>query len=94
MFGLWTRPADVSTAARSVGREHGGISVDRTDAAPRGVEDARSMDDTELQQRAEHHASEAERLLAGRMGFINHIIKAGVHATLAVYYSSQVQRVH
>ena len=51
------------------------------------------MDDNELQQRAEHHAGEAERLLAGRLGLINNIIKAGVHATLAVYYASQSERV-
>ena len=50
------------------------------------------MSNTELQQRAEHHAKEAERLLAGRMGIITNIVKAGTHATLAVYYSAQAQR--
>jgi hypothetical protein len=50
------------------------------------------MSTADLEQRAEHHAKEAERLLAGRMGLINNIIKAGVHATLAVYYSSQARR--
>jgi hypothetical protein len=45
------------------------------------------------QQRAEYHAQEAERLLAGRLGFINNVIKAGVHATPAVYYGTQAQRV-
>jgi hypothetical protein len=47
---------------------------------------------TDSQQRAEQHAREAERLLAGRMGFINNIVKAGVHATLAVYYSAEANR--
>ena len=47
---------------------------------------------SELEQRAEHHAREAERLLAGRLGVITNIIKAGVHATLAVYYANQSQR--
>ena len=51
------------------------------------------MSQTDLQQRAEHHAAEAERLLAGKLGFINNVIKAGVHATLAVYYASASQRV-
>jgi hypothetical protein len=50
------------------------------------------MSTPELEQRAECHAKEAERLLTGRMGFINNVIKAGVHATLAVYYSTQAQR--
>ena len=50
------------------------------------------MNATDAQQRAEHHAGEAERLLAGRLGMINNIIKAGVHATLAVYYANQSQR--
>ncbi len=51
------------------------------------------MDKSDLEQRAEAHAREAERLLAGRLGVITNIIKAGVHATLAVYYSGQSQRV-
>ena len=38
-------------------------------------------------QRAEHHASEAERLLKGR--FLSSHVKAQVHATLAVYYSAR-----
>ncbi len=42
------------------------------------------------QKRAEYHAREAERLLAGRLGIITNMVKAGVHATLAVYYSTQV----
>ncbi len=42
----------------------------------------------DTRHRAEHHAREAERLLAGRLGLINNYVKAGVHATLAVYYSS------
>jgi hypothetical protein len=46
----------------------------------------------DLRVLAERHAKEAERLLAGRMGFINSIIKAGVHATLAVYYSTEAER--
>jgi hypothetical protein len=63
-----------------------------------GTDDARvlkgdgaPMTQTELQQRAEHHAGEAERLLTGRLGLINNIIKAGVHATLAVYYANEAQ---
>ena len=36
------------------------------------------------QQRAEHHAHEAERLLAGR--FLSSHVKAQAHATLALYY--------
>jgi hypothetical protein len=50
------------------------------------------MSQSELERRAEHHANEAERLLAGRLGLINNVMKAGVHATLAVYYASQAQR--
>lgn len=50
------------------------------------------MSNAELQQRAEDHAKEAERLLAGRLGVITNIVKAGTHATLAVYYSAQAQR--
>jgi len=46
------------------------------------------MSSRDREERAEHHAKEAERLLAGRMGFINNILRAGVHATLAVYYST------
>jgi hypothetical protein len=50
------------------------------------------MDTSNLELRAERHAEEAERLLAGRLGLITNIIKAGVHATLAVYYSAEAQR--
>jgi hypothetical protein len=50
------------------------------------------MNQSDLDQRAEHHAQEAERLLAGRLGWLPNVIKAGVHATLAVYYSTQAQR--
>jgi hypothetical protein len=50
------------------------------------------MEQTDLPQRAEHHAAEAERLLAGRLGLINNVFKAGVHATLAVYYATESQR--
>jgi hypothetical protein len=50
------------------------------------------MSEHELQRRAEHHANEAERLLAGKLGVITNIVKAGVHATLAVYYTTQAQR--
>lgn len=50
------------------------------------------MSDPDLEARAEHHAKEAERLLTGRLGLITNIIKAGVHATLAVYYAGQAQR--
>jgi hypothetical protein len=38
-------------------------------------------------ERAEYHATEAERLLAGRLGIITNFVKAQVHATLAVYYA-------
>jgi hypothetical protein len=44
------------------------------------------------QERAEHHAKEAERLLTGRLGIITNYVKAGAHASLAVYYSLQVRR--
>lgn len=46
----------------------------------------------ELQRCAEHHAAEAERLLASRWGFINNDIKAGAHATLAVYYANAANK--
>ena len=38
-------------------------------------------------QRAEHHASEAERLLRSRL--ISSHVKAQAHATLALYYSTR-----
>ena len=50
------------------------------------------MSTLDLEQNAERHAKEAERLLAGRLGLITNIIKAGVHATLAVYYATRAQR--
>lgn len=50
------------------------------------------MHSNDLAQRAEYHASEAERLLAGKLGIITNIVKAGVHATLAVYYSGKAQQ--
>ena len=50
------------------------------------------MSQYELQQRAQHHANEAERLLGGKLGVITNMVKAGVHATLAVYYAAQAQR--
>jgi len=50
------------------------------------------MDRGSLDERAEHHATEAERLLAGRLGLINNVIKAGVYATLAVYYATPSRR--
>jgi hypothetical protein len=37
-------------------------------------------------QRAEYHATEAERLLRGRLGIITNYVKAEAHATLALYY--------
>jgi hypothetical protein len=46
----------------------------------------------ELQRRAERHAAEAERLLANRWGFINNDIKAGAHASLAVYYANEASK--
>jgi hypothetical protein len=39
--------------------------------------------------RAAHHAAEAERLLTGRLGFVTNLIKAQVHASLAVYYATR-----
>jgi hypothetical protein len=39
--------------------------------------------------RAEHHAQEAERLLAGKLGIITNYVKAQAHATLAVYYATR-----
>jgi hypothetical protein len=47
---------------------------------------------TDPQRLAEAHAKEAERLLAGRMGIITNMVKAGAHATLAVYYASEAER--
>ena len=40
-------------------------------------------------ERAEHHAQEAERLLKGRLGLITNYVKAQTHATLAVYYTTR-----
>jgi hypothetical protein len=37
--------------------------------------------------RAAHHAHEAERLLATRLGIITNLIRAQAHASLAVYYA-------
>ena len=50
------------------------------------------MNAIDPQHLAAEHAAEAERLLAGRLGLINNVIKAGVHATLAVYYATESQR--
>jgi hypothetical protein len=50
-----------------------------------------AMGKPEFERRAEHHAQEAERLLAGRLGIITNYVKAGVHATLAVYYANRAQ---
>ena len=43
-------------------------------------------------QRADHHASEAERLLKSRLGLLSSHVKAQVHATLAVYYAAKAER--
>ena len=50
------------------------------------------MNDTsdQLRERAEHHAKEAERLL--KSWWLSTHIKAQVHATLAVYYTSLAER--
>jgi hypothetical protein len=40
----------------------------------------------DLRERAEHHASEAERLL--KSWFISSHVKAQVHAALAIYYET------
>jgi hypothetical protein len=39
--------------------------------------------------RAAHHAAEAERLLASRLGFITNLVKAQAHASLAIYYATR-----
>jgi hypothetical protein len=51
------------------------------------------MTDTMPQPRqlAEHHANEAERLL--KSWWLSTHVKAQVHATLAVYYTEQAERV-
>ncbi len=46
----------------------------------------------DLEQRAEDHAQEAERLLAGRLGVITSYVKAQVHASLALYYCTQAHK--
>jgi hypothetical protein len=50
------------------------------------------MSEYELERRAQHHANEAERLLAGKLGLITNMVKAGAHATLALYYATAAQR--
>ena len=44
----------------------------------------------DMRQRAEHHASEAERLL--KSWWLSTHVKGQVHATLAVYYSARAER--
>jgi hypothetical protein len=44
----------------------------------------------ELRERAHHHANEAERLL--KSWWLSTHVKAQVHATLAVYYTSKAER--
>jgi hypothetical protein len=44
----------------------------------------------DLRERAEHHANEAERLL--KSWWLSTHVKAQVHATLAMYYTSRAQR--
>ncbi len=46
----------------------------------------------DLRQLADRHANEAERLLSGRWGWITSVLKAGVHASLAIYYSAEARR--
>jgi len=41
----------------------------------------------DVDERAQHHANEAERLL--KSWFISSHVKAQVHATLALYYSAK-----
>jgi hypothetical protein len=43
-----------------------------------------------LRERAEHHATEAERLL--KSWWLSTHVKAQVHATLAVYYTTRAER--
>jgi hypothetical protein len=64
----------------------------RTDGVAGTTGDSPAMNQISLDQRAEHHASEAERLLTGKLGLINNVIKAGAHASLAVYYATLSQR--
>ena len=71
---------------------YGFSSVATADAAALNAVKTLTMNETPLHERAEQHAAEAERLLAGRMGFVNNIIKANAHATLAVYYADAEQR--
>jgi hypothetical protein len=42
--------------------------------------------------RAAHHAAEAERLLASRLGLLTNLIKAQAHASLAIYYATREAR--
>jgi hypothetical protein len=49
------------------------------------------MSHLEQRQRAEQHATEAERLLARRFGFLDNTLKAQAHTTLAVYYATRAQ---
>jgi hypothetical protein len=44
----------------------------------------------ELRERAERHAQEAERLLKSM--FLSSHVKGQVHATLALYYSTRMER--
>jgi hypothetical protein len=44
----------------------------------------------DLRERAERHAKEAERLLKSR--FLSSHVKGQVHATLALYYSTGLER--
>jgi hypothetical protein len=46
---------------------------------------------TDMRERAERHAKEAEQLLARRFGFLDNTLKAQAHATLAVYYSGEAR---
>jgi hypothetical protein len=57
----------------------------------KGVDAAVTITSTNssVAERAEHHAQEAERLLTGRLGIITNYVKAQVHATLAVYYTTR-----
>ncbi len=42
-------------------------------------------------KRSAYHAGEAERLPARRLGLIDKIVAAGVHATLAVNHSNRLR---
>jgi hypothetical protein len=57
------------------------------EAVGRRCQVASNSAQADVRGRAEHHASEAERLLKSRL--LSSHVKAQAHATLAVYYSAR-----